>query len=75
MTQKVLKQVLKEHGYSIVPHSMYRGENKDVFLFNAYDNSGNCWKFWVDPKCQYANKQYLSDCIICKHDLISAWFF
>ena len=72
MTKQELKELLKEHGYTMITKSFYSGIHG--VLANCYDGYGECWKIYVAHHKQFATLQALSDVCIHEENSIVDWF-
>ena len=75
MGKAEIRDALKKHGLTAIAKSWYFGEPEEKsVLFNAYDEQGTCYRFFVNWGGRYARKQILSNIII--HDATDVtWMF
>jgi len=77
MKKKEIKEILKKYDYKMIGPSWFRGKKKEKSaLFNTYDNTGNCYRWFVNWESSkvYANRQLLSNCSIHKMTDVSFMF-
>lgn len=72
MNKTEIKKIIKEYGYIMITKSYFIGEHG--VLFNAYNDCGDCFNFWISHERTYATKQMYS--IVTVHDSqdITNWF-
>ena len=73
--KNTIKKAIKVYGYTMISKSWYTGNDKESVLFNAYNEYGECFHFWIDSRYKFASRTALSD--VCLHEAqeISNWFF
>lgn len=60
--KKMSKDFAKYYNYTVITKSFYI-DGQTVF-FNAFDNSGNCFEFYIDFETGYGTKQILSGIMV-----------
>lgn len=70
MTKKRIAEILKNHGFTMIAKSYYKGENG--VIVNAYDNAGDPYNFYVSK--YFATMQMFSIVTVHKSYDISDWF-
>lgn len=73
--KQAVKEIIKKYGFVMISKSWFMGEDKTSVLFNAYDECGNCSRFYIDYTVKFADRQAMST--ICLHEPreITNWFF
>lgn len=69
ITKKFVKNAIKPLGFTMIEKSWYVCNDDDVkgcILFNAYDDYGDCYSFFISEKKRIACWQALST--ICIHE-------
>lgn len=67
--KKMSKDFAKYYNYTAITKSFFI--DGQTALFNAFDNSGNCFEFYIDFENGYATKQTLSSIMIHEQNEIS----
>lgn len=61
MKKKEIKAAIGLYGYKMIGPSYFTGNGKESCIFNAYDEHGVCYSWYVNWKLKRANAQMLSD--------------
>ena len=72
MTKKEIKQVVKEHGYTMITPSFYTG--KYGIICNLYNRYGEVYKLYVAHHKGFATLQPLSDVAVHDDWSVKDWF-
>ena len=71
--KKRIKEILKENGYTMIPHSWFTGDSVNDVTFNTYDKYGDCCTWYINKSRKCALKQTLSG--ICVNQKRHADFY
>lgn len=61
MTKKEIKAAIADYGYKIIGPSWHRDKMAKSVLFNAYDDGGFCYTFFINYGTHYARRVMLTD--------------
>ena len=76
MKRKQISEALKRYGFKIIKKSWYVGDLKDnSVLFNAYDDCGTPYQFYINWEKQFARRQMYSTVTVHGTVDITGWFF
>ncbi|MBR4314115.1 MAG: hypothetical protein IKP66_04315 [Lachnospiraceae bacterium] len=73
MTKTRIKEILKEHNTTMIRESYY--SDKEGISFNAYDDRGDCYSFWINTTQHLASRRKLSAVSLFAATNITNWFY
>ena len=69
--KKTAKEIAKYYKYTAITKSFFIDEQ--TAIFNAFDECGTCFEFYIDFQSGYATKQTLSGVMVHEQNDISDW--
>ena len=75
MKKKEIKAAIGVYGYKMIGPSYFVGDSKECCIFNAYDEHGVCWSWYVNWKSKRARTQMLSDVQILESRSVAHMFW
>lgn len=74
--RKRFKEAIGRYGYKMIKPSWYEGKaNDNTYLFNAYDDCGMCYQFYVDAAAKRASRNMMTTSAVKLKDADVAYMF
>ena len=66
MKRKKVNAIIKEYGYTKIKPSWFASNDGNGAIFNAYDEGGFCYSWYINWKQKRVRRQMLSDVQLLK---------